>query len=59
MSENETDVSKKIIFQKSYHIRKPCRQKNPRALAEAMSTAMAEASTQIIDAVYNRLANRP
>lgn len=59
MSEHETDVSKKIIFQKSYHIRKPCRQKNPRALAEAMSTAMAEASTQIIDEVYNRLANRP
>ena len=59
MNEHETDVSKKIIFQKSYHIRKPCRQKNPRALAEAMSTAMAEASTQIIDAVYNRLANRP
>jgi hypothetical protein len=24
-----------------------------------MSTAMAEASTQIIDEVYNRLANRP
>jgi cholesterol transport system auxiliary component len=59
MSEHESDVSKKIIFQKSYHIRKPCRQKNPRALAEAMSTAMAEASTQIIDEVYNRLANRP
>ena len=59
MSENETDVSKKIIFQKSYHIRKPCRQKKPRALAEAMSKAMAEASTQIIDEVYNRLANRP
>jgi ABC-type uncharacterized transport system auxiliary subunit len=59
MSEHEADVSKKIVFQKSYHIRKPCRQKNPRALAEAMSTAMAEASTQIINEVYNRLANFP
>ena len=59
MSEHETDVSKKIVFQKAYHIRKPCRQKNPPALAEAMSTAMAEASAQIIDEVYNRLANRP
>jgi cholesterol transport system auxiliary component len=59
MSEHETDVSKKIIFQKSYHIRKPCRQKNPQALAEAMSAAMAEASAQIINEVYNRLANRP
>jgi len=59
MSEHETDISRKIVFQKSYHIRKPCRQKNPRALAEAMSVAMAEASAQIIDEVYNRLANRP
>jgi ABC-type uncharacterized transport system auxiliary subunit len=58
-SEHETDASKKIIFQRSYHISKPCRQKNPQALAEAMSAAMAEASTQIIDEVYNRLANRP
>ncbi len=59
MSEPETDASKKIVFQKSYHIRKPCRQKNTRALAEAMSAAMAGASAQIIDEVYNRLANRP
>ena len=59
MREHESDASKKIVSQKSYHIRKPCRQKNPRALAEAMSTAMAEASAQIIDEVYNLLANRP
>jgi cholesterol transport system auxiliary component len=58
MSEHEIDVSKKIIFQKSYHISKPCRQKNPRALAEAMSAAMSEASAQIIDEVYSRLADR-
>ncbi len=58
MSEHETDVSKKIIFQKSYHISKPCRQKNPRALAEAMSAAMSEASAQIIHEVHNHLADR-
>jgi cholesterol transport system auxiliary component len=58
ISEHETDASKKIIFQKSYHIRKPCRQKTPRALAEAMSAAMSEASAQIIYEVYNRLAGR-
>jgi len=58
VNEHETDVSKKIIFQKSYHISKPCRQKNPRALAEAMSAAMSEASAQIIHEVYNHLANR-
>ena len=57
INEHETDASKKIIFQKSYHINKPCRQKNPRALAEAMSAAMSEASAQIINEVYNRLAD--
>jgi ABC-type uncharacterized transport system auxiliary subunit len=58
MSEHETDVSKKIIFQKSYHISKPCRQRNPRALAEAMSAAMSEASARIIHEVYSHLADR-
>ena len=58
VDEQESDVSKKIIFQKSYHISKPCREKNPRALAEAMSAAMSEASAQIIQEVYNHLADR-
>ena len=58
ISELETDASKKIIFQKSYHTSKPCRQRNPRALAEAMSAAMSEASAQIIHEVYNHLAGR-
>jgi cholesterol transport system auxiliary component len=55
ISEHETDACKKIVFQKSYHISKPCRQKNPQALAEAMSAAMSEASAQIISDIYNRL----
>ena len=58
VDEQENDVTKKIIFQKSYQINKPCRQKNPRALAEAMSVAMSEASAQIIHDVYNHLADR-
>jgi cholesterol transport system auxiliary component len=58
MIEHETDVSKKIIFQKSYHISEPCRQRNPQALAEAMSAAMSEASAQIIHEVYKHLADR-
>jgi cholesterol transport system auxiliary component len=52
----EKDVTKKMIFQKSYHVSKPCRQRNPQALAEAMSAAMSEASAQIINEVYNHLA---
>ena len=58
ISEHESDASKKIIFQKSYRIRKPCQQKNPQALAEAMSAAMSEASAQIISEIYNRLLGR-
>jgi cholesterol transport system auxiliary component len=58
VNEQETDVTKKIIFQKSYHISTPCRQKNPQALAEAMSAAMSEASAKIIHEVYNHLADR-
>ena len=58
VNEEETDVTKKTIFQKSYHISKPCREKNPQALAEAMSAAMSEASAKIIHEVYNHLADR-
>jgi ABC-type uncharacterized transport system auxiliary subunit len=52
MHENEPDISKKILFQKTYHVTKPCRQKNPKALAEAMSLAMSEISEQIILDIY-------
>ena len=52
MHENEPDISKKILFQKTYHATKPCRQKNPKALAEAMSLAMSEISEQIILDIY-------
>ena len=58
VNEQENDVTKKILFQKSYHVSKPCRQKSPLALAEAMSAAMSEASSQIIHEVYNHLADR-
>ena len=58
VDEQENDVSKKIIFQKSYQVSKPCRKKTPRALAEAMSAAMSEASAQIIHEVYSHLADR-
>ena len=55
--ENEPDISKKILFQKTYQITKPCRQKNPRALAEAMSLAMSEISEQIIFDIYAFIKN--
>ncbi len=55
MQENEPDISKKILFQKSYFSSKPCRQKNPGALAEAMSLAMSEISTQIMLDIYKTI----
>jgi len=58
MAENEPDVSKRIIFQKTYSSRKACKQKNPQALAEAMSWAMAEVSKSIIKDIYSHLKDR-
>jgi len=52
MEENEPDISKKILFQKTYHTNRSCRQKHPRALAEAMSLAMSEVSGEIINDIY-------
>jgi hypothetical protein len=57
MAEHEPDMDKKIRFQKTYQISKPCKQGIPMALAEAMSLAMAEASTKIINDVYENLAD--
>ncbi len=58
MDENEADISRKILFQKTYHTSKPCRQKNPRALVAAMSAAMSDISGKIINDLYRILALR-
>ena len=55
MQENEPDISKKILFQKTYFSNKPCRQKNPGALAEAMSSAMSEISAHIMLDIYKAI----
>ena len=52
IQENEPDITKRILFQKTYTSTQPCRQKNPRALSEAMSTAMSEVSEQIMLDIY-------
>ena len=43
----EQDIDKKVIFQRSFSARKKCKEKNPLALAQAMSLAMAEVSEKI------------
>ncbi len=58
MAENEPDISKRVIFQKTYGKKEPCKQKNPVALAEAMSQAMADISEKITRDVYSHLKNR-
>jgi len=56
LAENEPNISKKILLQKKYDIRETCTQKNPKALAQAMSKAMSAVSEKIIRDVYDRLA---
>lgn len=58
MEENEPDVSKKIVFQKTYSVKKACKQKNPAGLAAAMSRAMEEVSGKIIRDVHLSLKDR-
>ena len=58
MDESELDFSKKILFQKTYRSTRPCHQKNPRALAQAMSQAMSEISEKIINDCYDYMASK-
>ena len=51
----DPDISKRVLFQKTYRASKPCGQRNPRALAEAMSQAMAELSKAVLRDVYSAL----
>lgn len=51
----EPDVSKRILFQKTFHAVKPCKAKNLTSLSEAMSQAMAEVSAQVIRATVQQL----
>lgn len=55
MSENEPDNSRRVLFQKNYQGREPCKQKNPRALAEAMSRVMSAVSREIIETIHTTL----
>jgi len=58
MAEDEPDVSKRILFQQDYHAKETCQRKNPQALAEAMSRAMAKLSKKIMEDIYHRLKDR-
>ena len=57
MARDEPDISKRVLFQKSYRAIKPCKEKNPSALARAMSLCMKEVSADILKDVYAVLKN--
>ncbi len=59
MGENGAANEKMILFQKTYRAQEPCKQKNPTALAEAMSRAMAEISGEIINDIYEHVIDHP
>jgi cholesterol transport system auxiliary component len=57
IAEDEEDINKKVLFQKSYRTTEACKQKNPLALAEAISMGMSRLSKEIIEDVYDCLSN--
>lgn len=52
LAEGEPDVSRRVLYQKTYRDSEPCARKNPTALSEAMSRAMARVSRAVIEDVY-------
>ena len=52
---HEPDISKRILFQKSYRVTRRCKEEHPRGFAETMSLAMGEVSEKIIRDVYTVL----
>ncbi len=54
----EPDASKRVIFQRRFSTRKKCKEKNPLALAESMSLAMAEGSKKVGIAIHEALAGK-
>ena len=52
---HEPDISKRILFQKSYRVTRRCKEEHPRGFAETMSLAMGEVSLKIIRDVYTVL----
>ena len=54
---NEPDVTKRVLFQKSYNAQIPCTQNTTDAFVQAMGIAMATLSTEIIDDIYSKLSD--
>ena len=59
MDARETDVSRRVVFQRSYTAKSECAAKTPAALAEAMSEAAAQVSVRMVRDIYDALAGIP
>ena len=55
---DKIDIKNRVLFQKTYRKVEICKQKRPKALAEAMSQALSEISKEMIMDVYNSLKDR-
>ena len=55
---NKNDVNNMILFQKTYRKAEICRQKKPKAVAEAMSQALSKISEEMMIDVYDSLKDR-
>ena len=55
---DKIDIKNRVLFQKTYRKAEICKQKRPKALAEAMSQALSEISKEMIMDVYNSLKDR-
>ena len=54
---NELDVTKRVLFQKSYKAEIPCAKKTPNAFVQAMGIAMSTVNNEIINDIYERLSD--
>ena len=55
MDANETDATRRILFQHSYAAKTDCAAKTPAALAEAMSLAASSVSARMAQDIYDTL----
>ncbi|MCF8077820.1 MAG: ABC-type transport auxiliary lipoprotein family protein [Desulfobacterales bacterium] len=57
LASNRTeDAGRRILMQRRYGASRPCRNRTPKAVAEAMSEAMADVSQRALEDIYETLA---
>lgn len=54
----ETDITRRVLFQRAYRMEEPCVARNPKAVAMAMSRAMRAVSESVLADVRQAIAGR-